>query len=552
MAAGHPCANVDLQAFVANSAMGGGNGNDVWGWTDPLTAREYALMGLTTGTSFLDVTDPANPLFLGHLPTHSVNSTWRGIKVYAEHAFVVSEAAGHGMQVFDLKQLRNVPAPPATFAETAHYSGFATAHTLAINEQTGFAYAAGSDTCAGGLHIVNIQNPANPVMAGCFSADGYSHETQCVIYQGPDSAHLGREICFNSNEDTLTIVNVTDKSNPAQLTRATYSESGYTHQGWLTEDHAFFLLNDESDETNLGANTRTHIWDVRDLDAPQRIAIYEAAVRSIDHNLYVRGNFVYEANYRSGLRILDLSQVAQGRLREVAYFDTFPADDTAAFNSLWSNYPFFPSGTILGSDIEQGLFVLRHDLNGTGMGLPNYSQAAAPASVTVSAGQTATYTLTFEPQNAFASAITPACSKLPLRASCSFSPSSVTPQGGPATATLRISTSSSSATLSPGGAPRFAWPILGLVLLAGVLGLANAGVSGSAARETNSRRRRAALSALFPLVVCCGLLAACGGGGSPVAAPPPSLTTPRGTYTITVESSAGQIIRRTQITLVVQ
>ena len=114
----------------------------------------------------------------------------------------MSEARSHGMQVFDLKRLRNVTAPPVNFTETAHYNKVSTAHNIAINESTGFAYiigAAGKNSCSGGLHMVNIQTPTSPSFAGCFSADGYTHDTQCVLYNGPDATYRGREICFNSN-----------------------------------------------------------------------------------------------------------------------------------------------------------------------------------------------------------------------------------------------------------------------------------------------------------------------------------------------------------------
>ena len=257
------------------------------------------------------------------------SSTWRGIKVFANHAFIVSEAVNHGMQVFDLTQLRDVTSPPVTFTETAHYAGFGSTHTLAINTRTGFAYAAGTRTCEGGLHVVDVRTPASPRAAGCFSLDGYTHETQCVVYDGPDTLYRDREICFNSNEDTLTIVDATDKLEQVQLSRTGYGGSAYTHQGWLTEDQRFFLVNDEGDEPAFRHPTRTWIWDVSDLDAPVLASLYDGPTPSIDHNLYVRGNLVYESNYRSGLRVLDASDIAQGALREVGFFDIYPADDAA-------------------------------------------------------------------------------------------------------------------------------------------------------------------------------------------------------------------------------
>lgn len=543
----YPCANVDLLAFMPRSAIGGGNGNDIWGWTDPPTGREYAIMGRTSGTSFVDISDPEKPVYLGDLPTHTVNSTWRGIKVYADHAFIVSEASGHGMQVFDLRQLRSVASPPVTFSETAHYNGFSSAHTIAINEQSGFAYAAGSNTCSGGLHMVNIQDPASPTNAGCFSADGYTHETQCVIYNGPDGTHANREICFNSNEDTLTIVDVTNKLAPVMLSRTSYSESGYTHQGWLTEDHAFFLLDDELDELNLGTNTRTHIWDVSDLDAPQRIGIYEAATLAIDHNLYIRGNLAYQANYRAGLRILDIIDIKLASLREVAFFDIFPSNDNPGFNGAWSTYPFFPSGAVVVGGIEQGLFVLRHNLGGTGQGLPNFTLSVSPQSATVRRGQSANYTVTLTPQNGFSTAVSLSCSGLPSGTSCSFSPNPVTPAGAPANSTLKIATASSSAFLTP---HRVQPPIYAIWVPFSLLALIGFG----AVQGSREKRGQRFLLLLFLLVLLALPGVGCGGGSSvsESGSSRGQTGTPAGTYTVKISGPSDSIRRSTTVTLVVQ
>ena len=365
MAGIYPCSNVDLMSFLALADIGGGSASDIWGWTDSSTGKEYAIMGRTNGTSFVDISDPVNPIYLGNLPPRSADSTWRDIKVYADHAFIVTEANNSGMQVFDLTQLRMVASPPATFSETAHYPGFSDAHNLAINEDSGFAYAVGTNTCSGGLHMINIQTPTSPTSAGCFSGDGYTHDAQCVNYDGPDLDHQGKEICFNSNVDTLTIVDVTNKAGPVMLSRTGYSGSRYAHQGWLTEDQAHFLLGDESDEEEDPdvTNTRTYMWDVSDLDDPALIGSHDSTTTAIDHNLYVKGKYTYQSNYQAGLRILDITDIANGNLSEAAFFDFNPGSDpTNVDGGTWSNYPFFDSGIAIVSVIEQGLFILRPNL----------------------------------------------------------------------------------------------------------------------------------------------------------------------------------------------
>lgn len=369
MAGPFPCRNINLAAFLPTSDLGGGTVNDLWGWTDPSSGKEYAIVGRSSGTAFVDLSDPYHPIYLGTLPTHSIDSLWRGMKVYANHAFIISEAANHGMQVFNLARLRNVVSPPVIFTEDAHYGGFLRAHNIAINEETGFAYAAGSqDTCQKGLHMVDVRNPVAPVFAGCVGEDGYTHDTQCVRYHGPDATYQGREICFSSNEDTLTIVDVTNKSSPVQLSRTTYTGVGYTHQGWLTENHGYFLVDDEFDERNSyfgdeiinpeTVHTTTYIWNVANLDAPSMTGVYRGPSTSIDHNQYIRGNRSYQSNYRSGLRILDISNIDSASLTEVAFFDVYSLDDLPQFNGAWSNYPFFASGIVIVGGIEQGLFVL--------------------------------------------------------------------------------------------------------------------------------------------------------------------------------------------------
>ena len=362
---GYPCNGVDLMSFMPladiGSTQSNDEANDIWGWTDPMTDKEYAIIGRVFGTSFVDISDPVNPVFLGELDTHGrFGSPWRDIKVYNNHAFIVSEARRHGMQVFDLTQLRNVSNPPVLFSETAHYRGFGSAHNIVINEDSGYAYAVGTDKCSGGLEMVDISNPTNPTDAGCYAADGYTHDAQCVIYNGPDTDYQGKEICFASNEDTLTIVDVTIKSNPVLISRTGYAGSDYTHQGWLTEDQHYFLLDDELDEQGAGHNTRTYIWDVSNLDALVLEGFFENTTAAIDHNQYVHGNCSFQANYRAGLRILEFDPVdPAGTINEIGYFDIYPAGDEAEFNAAWSNYPYFDSGVVIVSGIEQGLFVVK-------------------------------------------------------------------------------------------------------------------------------------------------------------------------------------------------
>jgi choice-of-anchor B domain-containing protein len=369
----YPCENIDLLAFMPLGEIGSGatnaRANDIWGWTSG--NREFALVGRNDGTAFVEITDPVNPVYIGRLPTHTFASSWRDIKVYSDHAYIVSEASSHGMQIFDLTRL--LTADPSggalTFTDDGVYSSFGGAHNIVIDEDSGFAFAVGTGTCSGGLHMVDISTPTAPFFAGCFSGDGYTHDAQCVTYNGPDTDYaIGDEICIASNTDTVTVVDVTDKGFPDQLSRTGYSGRGYTHQAWLSEDQSLLFLNDELDEQNFLHGTRTRVWDISDLDAPVIIDTFTNSTTAIDHNLYVKGDMVFQANYRSGLRVLEIVKDNNGdyvMLDERAFFDIYPANDNANFNGAWSNYPYFPSGTIVVSGIEQGLFVLALNIPNT-------------------------------------------------------------------------------------------------------------------------------------------------------------------------------------------
>ena len=362
MAGEYPCSGYDLLARIPLIDLSASSANDIWGWTDPDTGKEYALIGLDNGTAFVDVSDTENMIYLGKLPTATTNSAWRDIKVYQNHAFIGSEAAGHGMQVFNLTQLRNVINPPGTFSETTRYTGFGNSHNIVINEVSGYAYPVGTarnDEFNGGVHFVNIQNPGSPMSEGGYGGNGYTHDAQVITYNGPDSDYTGSEILIGANESTVVVVDVTDKDNPVNLSTIQYGNIGYTHQGWFTEDQRFFILGDETDEINSGFNSRTLVFDMEDLDNPVLFTTYLGPTTAIDHNGYVKADEFFLANYSAGLRVLDIGDIANMNISEIGFFDTFPDNNSPVFDGVWSIYPYFASGKIIISDISSGLFVVQ-------------------------------------------------------------------------------------------------------------------------------------------------------------------------------------------------
>ncbi|GAB5400308.1 MAG: hypothetical protein Aureis2KO_18930 [Aureisphaera sp.] len=365
MAGVYPCDGYDLQSNIPVAFFGATSGNDAWGWTDPQDGKEYAIMGVKNGTVFIDISDPINPVYLGKLDTHTSSSEWRDIKTLGDYALIGSEASGHGMQIFDLTRLRNVASPPVTFTEDAHYSGFGNSHNIVVNEDSGYAYGVGTSTFSGGAHFVDMSDPLNPVAAGGWAGDGYTHDAQVVTYSGPDSDYTGREIFVGSNENEVVFVDVTDKGNPQNISSISYNNIGYTHEGWFTEDQAYFITTDELDEVFFGFNLRLIILDVNDLDNPSVHMEYLGPTTASDHNVFVKGDKAYASAYRGGMRVMDVSDLANNNMTEIGFFDTWPADDNASASvgdpGAWGVYPFFESGNIVISNYSDagGFFLVK-------------------------------------------------------------------------------------------------------------------------------------------------------------------------------------------------
>ncbi|MGB5700589.1 choice-of-anchor B family protein, partial [Muriicola sp.] len=285
------------------------------------------------------------------------------IKVHQNYAYIVSEADGHGMQVFDLTNLLSVSGGPVTFTADNRYTAFGRSHNIVVNESSGFAYAVGSadmgDPFNGGAHFIDLQDPLNPQAAGGYGASGYTHDAQVVTYNGPDADYAGAEIFIGSNENQVIIVDITDKQNPANITGIQYGNIGYTHQGWFTEDQRYFIVGDELDEINFGFNSRTLVFDMTDLDNPVLHTTYLGTTPAIDHNGYVDGNDFFLANYTAGVRVMNISDIDNGNISEVGFFDSFPSGNSASFDGVWSVYPYFESGKIIISDINSGLFIVQ-------------------------------------------------------------------------------------------------------------------------------------------------------------------------------------------------
>ena len=260
----YACNGYDLMSRLSPSDMGAERASDLWGWTDTTTGKEYALICLNTGLAFVDISDPIKPIYLGTLASAvaggGLNSP-RDVKVYKDHAFMMAQNTGHGLQIFDLTKLRNVDSTPQSFIADAYYTGFTNAHNLAINEETGMLCAVGSQEfqtsepiLVQGPYFTNIQDPKNPIAIGDYHSyispvnsqiiRVSHHDAQVVTYKGPDTDYTGKEIYFglNLSDENLDILDITDAFNPKLISNGEYENASIAHQGWVTEDHRLFLI----------------------------------------------------------------------------------------------------------------------------------------------------------------------------------------------------------------------------------------------------------------------------------------------------------------------
>ncbi|MFM7480907.1 MAG: choice-of-anchor B family protein [Planctomycetota bacterium] len=349
--------NINLRAWFPcntfNSASA--SGNDCWGYVSP-SGREYALMGLDNGTGFVEVTNPSQATLVKFMPkpASASSSLWRNVKTYQQYAYSVSEGGG-GIQIFDIS---GIDQGNVTDLGTVTTGGAAATHTMIINEQTGFLYRMGGGS--NGVRCYSLANPAQPTFVSSWNPK-YTHDG--AVFNWPIGPYAGKEIflaCGGLNggqTDTgMDILDVTDKNNITVIGRATYSNAAFCHQVWISPDYKYAYINDEIDESNFGINCLTRIINIENLANPVSVGGFTNGLVSVDHNLYIKGNQLFASNYKTGLRVYDITN--RTNLSETAWFDTYPESDGTGYAGLWSNYPFLPSGTVLLSDIQRGLFVV--------------------------------------------------------------------------------------------------------------------------------------------------------------------------------------------------
>jgi choice-of-anchor B domain-containing protein len=377
-----PCHNIDYLAQVQLTDIPGAptSASNLWGFVDLDDNREYAVLGHRTGTAVIDVTIPGSPVVVGNIPGNQ--SSWREVKVYQvldagsgmhrAYAYISTEAPGGGLQIIDLSNL------PTSISLANTLTEFSTSHTLYISNvdyasnaalpgQQAFLYVAGSNVAGGAFRIYDLVDPVHPALVTPSpTGAGYMHDSTSMLITDNRTtqcanAHNPCEVLVDFNETSVDLWDVTEKNSPVRLSTTTYPTATYVHSGWPSADGRFIIVHDELDELRRGLNTQIYTLDIGDLRAPNLVTSYIGGTTTTDHNGYTIGDRYYVSHYKRGLVIFDSTNPAA--LKEIGSFDTYlsPSANSAGTDGAWGVYPFLPSGTVLISDIENGLFLLKRN-----------------------------------------------------------------------------------------------------------------------------------------------------------------------------------------------
>ena len=314
-------------------------GSDIWGWVDPVTEDEYALVGLNDGFSCVNVTDPSNPVEEFYIS--DLNSTWRDIKTWGNYAYVTTEADA-GLLIVDLTDMTgNTYWHVSQFVNstTSASVSFTAAHNIYIDEN-GIAYIFGASSNNGGspadgvIFLDVAANAVSPVYLGQWD-DEYIHDG---MTRG-DTLYAG---CIYTGD--LYIIDVSNKASPSVLgTHPT--PNSFTHNAWVSDDGNYVFTTDEQADSYIGSYNISDMNNIQEVDRIQS----NPESNSIPHNTHVDGNFLVTSWYRDGTIVHDISN--PNNLVQVAYYDSYNGSGDG-FDGCWGTYPFLPSGNIISSEIN--------------------------------------------------------------------------------------------------------------------------------------------------------------------------------------------------------
>ncbi len=317
--------------------------NEIWGLA--VNDSEIAVIGSTLGTHFIDVTDPTNPIELTDAyvagAAQGVGIVHRDYHDLNGYLYIVCDEGQSTLQIVDISDLPNSTTVVYDSNDILRRS-----HNVFIDSTHTRLYSCGTTSASGSsvhLQIIDISDPSNPEVLNSYSGIPYVHD----VYVVDNIAYA------NCGNQGFFVVDFTDVMNPVVLgSMTTYPQQGYNHSGWLDDDGDHYYLADETWDMDM------KVVDVSDFNDMSVISTFNAdqTLTTIPHNLIVRCNRLYVSYYYDGLQVYDISDPTNPI--RIYNYATSTRPNSQGYEGAWGVYPFLPSGNILVSDMQNGLFVL--------------------------------------------------------------------------------------------------------------------------------------------------------------------------------------------------
>jgi choice-of-anchor B domain-containing protein len=358
MAGPYPCRAVDQAGFVPLDDLSRSplaNAGRVIGWHHEASGREVAVLSLGPEISFVEVTDPEHPEPRGEYRRDGSTAFLGSTAVYGDHLYVsVLDNGAPKLDIIDMTQVLETEGA-STRVQAAAIVPAPLYGWISIVPETGHAFL-----IAGRVVGLDLNpDPEDPEQILSWEpGPPHTSKFECVLYHGPDTRYSGHEVCTAPAPPRSMVLYDVTPEHPAKLSRTYYKRYNSAVHATFTSDHRFVLLSDSHDEFNPGFNTRTFLFNATSLTSPSYFAAYDGPTKARDLYIEVRGRYAFLANVTAGVRVLDLQQIAKGRIREVGFFDMEPSTNSATWSGAHS-LDVLPSGIVVVASLKQGLFVLR-------------------------------------------------------------------------------------------------------------------------------------------------------------------------------------------------
>lgn len=349
--------NLKLEGYLSLDHLGMSTCRDVWGYVSPI-GQEYAIITCQASsargsTSFIRVTNASEPIIIGQFGTADLG-TW-DVKTYSHYAFVISEDSNYGsiyapLVIYDMNRIDQDIVQeiiPRSFETDSRRN----THNVAIDEQSAFLYRCIAGNGQGyGIYIYDLNRYMGSDWESIGHIDDECHDLQVKTINDSQYAFVA-----TGNTHDVRIYDVTDKTNIVLMSKSSYDKPGYAHQVWVDEENQYLYMNDELWRfTDLSLTSQVFIFDIRNFSNIRYLKRQTNGEFAHTHNMFVKGNTMFQANYVTGLRIWNITD--RENIDEIGYYDTHNSTATG-FRGLWGTYPYLPSGNILGSDINCGLYI---------------------------------------------------------------------------------------------------------------------------------------------------------------------------------------------------